>query len=173
MPTIHRYSARVEDECQSQAFTVGNAEDDGVGPISGWFVGHFVGGEFGLRRSDQVAVKWGVHRTGEEKTSGKTNLAQTTLTLLIHGRFAIRFSQLRVEVTLERPGDYVIFCPDLDHSWVSLSSSVVVTVRWPSGPDAYVRQGICTAADQPTVSPPQSTGPPSALKETSIPKRRT
>jgi quercetin dioxygenase-like cupin family protein len=37
-------------------------------------------------------------------------------------------------VVLTRPGDYVLWGPGVDHSWLAEQESVVVTVRWPSLP---------------------------------------
>src|SRR2546427_161524 len=33
---------------------------------------------------------------------------------------------------LERPGDYVVWGPGIDHIWQAEADSVVITVRWPS-----------------------------------------
>jgi hypothetical protein len=114
-------------------YVAGNAEDDGYeNARMGWFVGHFMPPESGLRRNSAVEVKWGVHAAGEEKRSIRTNLESTTLTLLISGCFAVGFPKLDKEVILQRPGDYVLFAPGVEHKWVARSASTVVTVRWPS-----------------------------------------
>jgi len=113
------------------AFTVGNAINDGT---HGWFIGHFVNDGSGLRRTNDLEVKWGELRAGETKRSRHTNDQGTTLTLLIRGRFVVTFPALQIDVVLERPGDYVIFAPRLEHKWQSETQSTVVTVRWPSLP---------------------------------------
>ena len=35
-------------------------------------------------------------------------------------------------VTLKKPGDYVIFGPEIVHSWEALGETVVLSVRFPS-----------------------------------------
>lgn len=117
----------------SSYYTIGNAIRDGEGNLpKGWFIGHFVPREYGLRSCDAVEVKWGVHRAGEAKATPSTNDHQSTLTLLVSGRFALAFTGLDRSVTLADPGDYVIFADGVRHHWKCLEDSVVLTVRWPS-----------------------------------------
>jgi hypothetical protein len=119
----------------SSEYVNGNAEEDGrENKLRGWFVGHFLSPESGLRRNSGVEVKWGVHTANERKRSVRTNLESTTLTLLVSGDFEVTFPKIDVVVNLTRPGDYVLFAPGLDHEWVARTPSVVVTVRWPSVP---------------------------------------
>jgi hypothetical protein len=114
-------------------YVVGNAEDDGHKDVGeGWFVGDFLPPECSLRRNSAVEVKWGVHAQGDEKQSTRTNLNSTTLTLLVSGSFVVRFPRLGAEVVLQRPGDYVLFAPGVEHYWAARTDSIVVTVRWPS-----------------------------------------
>jgi len=118
-------------------YVVGNAYDDGrTGDGRGWFLGHFLGPEAGLRRSSAVEVKWGVHAKGymKPKRSVLTNRYSTTLTLLVSGCFVIKFPVLASEVILQVPGDYVLFGPGVAHDAVAQEESVVITVRWPSVP---------------------------------------
>ena len=35
---------------------------------SGWFVGHFVPPELGLRHQTDVELKWGIHRDGDKRS---------------------------------------------------------------------------------------------------------
>ncbi len=42
----------------------GNADTDGQ-RTRGWLLGHFLGEDGGVRASDAVEVKWGVHPAGE------------------------------------------------------------------------------------------------------------
>jgi quercetin dioxygenase-like cupin family protein len=37
-------------------------------------------------------------------------------------------------VTLDHPGDYVVWSPGVSHRWRVVEDAVVVTVRWPSLP---------------------------------------
>ncbi|MFT3729483.1 MAG: hypothetical protein QM759_16795 [Terricaulis sp.] len=55
-----------------------------------------------------------------------------TLNILIRGHFVLLFPDR--EVPLRREGDYVIFGPDVAHSFRSEEESLVLTVRWASTP---------------------------------------
>jgi hypothetical protein len=35
-------------------------------------------------------------------------------------------------VTLSKPGDYVMWGPDVDHKWHVAKDGVLLTIRWPS-----------------------------------------
>lgn len=119
----------------SIAYTSGNAVRDGQSNTpKGWFIGHFIPSECGLAARADLEVKWGVHHAGESKETPSTNALQTTLTLLISGRFEVRFLELNRTVTLADAGDYVIFAPGVKHHWNCLDDCVVVTIRWPSEP---------------------------------------
>jgi len=101
----------------------------------GWFMGHFISPAYGLRCTQEIEVKWGVHRPNEEKLAHGVNEKATTLTVLISGSFVISFPELNSSINLERTGDYVIFAPCVSHVWKALEDSVVLTVRWPSIPN--------------------------------------
>jgi quercetin dioxygenase-like cupin family protein len=63
------------------------------------------------------------HRPGQQRT---------TLVLLVSGRHRVDLST--GVVVLQRPGDYVVWGPGIDHTWQTEEDSVVITVRWPSLP---------------------------------------
>ena len=109
----------------------GNAAVDGA-PRRGWLVGHFAGEPGAPNRSEAVEVKWGVHPAGEHRSTSAVNATATTLSILVHGRFRLRFPD-RV-VVLEREGDYALWPPGVAHDWLAEEAAVVVTVRWPSVP---------------------------------------
>ena len=112
--------------------TVGNASDD---QDSGWFVGQFVSPEYGLRQSDDIEIKWGVHPAGDVRPNGwSLNRTSTTIAILLEGRFVTLFrgTGWEQEVKLERKGDYVIFKAGVEHSWYSEVDSLVLTIRTPS-----------------------------------------
>jgi hypothetical protein len=119
---------------------VGNAIDDGAGDNRGWFIGHFVRPVDDPRCTEDVEVKWGVHPAGDARHAVAPGLASTTVSILVSGTFRVSFPDQ--EVRLLRPGDYLLFPPGVPHTWVAEADSVVVTVRWPSRPDAG------TAADE-------------------------
>jgi quercetin dioxygenase-like cupin family protein len=113
---------------------VGNAVDDGAGNNRGWFVGHFITPSDDLRHTEAVEVKWGVHPAGDARPTVAPGLETTTVSILVSGAFRVSFPGR--EVRLARPGDYLLFPPDVPHTWVAEADSVVITVRWPSRPDS-------------------------------------
>jgi hypothetical protein len=109
----------------------GNAITDANGN-RGWLLGHFMGEAGGVRASDAVEVKWGIHPAGQNRDTWTTGEERTTLLILIRGRFHLALSV--GSVTLEDEGDYVVWGPGIDHSWQAEEDSTVITVRWPSIP---------------------------------------
>ncbi|MDA8039776.1 MAG: signal peptidase I [Actinomycetota bacterium] len=106
----------------------GNAGADGAAR-RGWLVGHFLPPE-DLRRSDDVEIKWGVHRAGDERVGRQGAEHRTTVVLLVAGRFELHLDT--GSVVLERQGDYAMWGPGIAHSWRAEEDSVVLTIRWPS-----------------------------------------
>jgi len=102
---------------------------------TGWFIGPFLSEETGIRRTDAVEVKWGVHMVGEVRTDLNDQVGMHSLAILITGKFVIDFPTLGEEVMLSEAGDYVLYGPDVAHSWRAVEASTVLTVRW-SAPDA-------------------------------------
>ncbi len=107
----------------------GNTNVDSI-ETRGWFVGSFLPKEKGLRYSDDLELKWGTHKLGEARKEWSTGEAQTTISILISGKFAVEFRNDVVNLT--KPGDYVIWGMRIDHKWEAITDSVVLTVRWPS-----------------------------------------
>jgi hypothetical protein len=103
----------------------GNAGTDGSG-TRGWIVGSFI--PEGVRHSEDVEIKWGIHKAGEGRDSWATGEQRTTICLLISGNFAMQFRDR--EVALETVGDYVMWGEGTDHKWQALEDSVVMTIRW-------------------------------------------
>ena len=115
--------------------TVGNAHVD---QDRGWFIGQFMGPEQGLRKRDDIEIKWGVHPAGDVRANGwSLNRTSTTISILIEGSFIALFRGpgWQQEVTLKRKGDYVIFREGVEHSWHSEVDSLVLTIRTPSVKD--------------------------------------
>ena len=111
-------------------FHTGNAATDGA-DRRGWLLGYFLP-EGDLRQSNDVEVKWRVHRGGEERAERVADEHRTTVVLLVRGRFRVDLDP--GPVVLRHPGDYVMWGPGVGHSWRAEEDSVVVTVRWPSKP---------------------------------------
>lgn len=103
----------------------GKAVEDGQ-DTRGWVVGSFI--PQGIRHSDTVEVKYGVHAKGEARTEWVTDEDRTTLFILQTGRFAMNFRDK--DITLNEPGDYVMWGPETDHRWEALEDCVGITVRW-------------------------------------------
>ena len=103
----------------------GNAEIDGS-DTRGWIAGSFI--PEGLRHSDNVEIKWGIHSAGEARDEWVIGEQRTTICMLISGKFVVQFRGK--EALLEKPGDYVMWGEGTDHKWQAQEDSVVMTVRW-------------------------------------------
>ena len=115
-----------------RAIVTGNAAQDGS-PFRGWFVGHFVPAELGLRATDALEVKWGAHGLGETRAAWATSPGATSLSVLVRGAIRLLFDDGR-EALLTEPGDYALWPPGVGHRWrIEMGDTVVLTVRWPSG----------------------------------------
>lgn len=109
----------------------GNASDPDKNS-RGWFVGHFMPGEDNPLRTSDVEMKWATHSKGETRSEWAPPNPVRTLNILIRGRFVLLFPEQ--EVLLQNEGDYVMFGPDIAHSYRSEEESLIMTVRWPSTP---------------------------------------
>jgi hypothetical protein len=116
------------------SFYFGNATVDQV-RATGWFVGQFVSPDRGPRHQTDVELKWAMHPGGERRRGApEANGNATTISVLIRGalRATFHIDGTRRVVTLQEEGDYVIFGPDVVHSWEALGDTVVLSVRFPS-----------------------------------------
>jgi hypothetical protein len=116
------------------SFYFGNAAADQM-LGTGWFVGQFVPPELGLRHQTEVELKWAVHADGEKRLHGaEANGNATTISFLIRGslRTTFEIDGTPRMVTLQKQGDYVIFGPEIVHSWEALGDTLVLSVRFPS-----------------------------------------
>lgn len=109
----------------------GNAYDD-ADTHRGWLLGHFIKPADGVRTTETLEVKWGIHPAGDKRAGWATDEERTTLLILVSGKFRIDLSV--GPKILERQGDYATWGTGIDHSWEALEDSVVITVRWPSIP---------------------------------------
>ena len=114
-------------------FYFGNAEADQLRG-SGWFVGQFVPAELGLRRQTDVELKWGIHPDGDKRPEAWANQNGTTISVLVQGSLKVTFyiDSAPEEVTLRTKGDYVVFGPEVVHSWEAIGDTIVLSVRFPS-----------------------------------------
>jgi quercetin dioxygenase-like cupin family protein len=107
----------------------GNASDD-ADQYRGWLVGHFVKPDGSVRQSADVEVKWGFHPAGQRRPEWTTGETRTTLLMLLDGKFHVELGT--GHHTLQKLGDYVVWGPGIDHTWVAEKDSIMLTVRWPS-----------------------------------------
>lgn len=131
----------------SKSFFFGNARSDQVRG-TGWFVGQFVPEELGLRHQTAVELKWGLHPDGERRSRPAANGNATTISVLIRGTLRVVFhlGEQSEVVTLQHAGDYVVFGPEVVHSWEAIGETLVLSVRFPSieagPPDTPVRRPL-------------------------------
>jgi hypothetical protein len=107
----------------------GSAYDDAQS-YKGWLLGHFVEPVGSIRNSEDVEVKWGVHRAGEERSEMAGSDERTAICVLLRGRFRLSFPN-REDVVLDREGDYVMWS-NVGHTWIAEEDTVTIVVRWPS-----------------------------------------
>ena len=96
----------------------------------GWFLGHFMPGENNPLRTNDLEIKWYTHAKGETRNEWAPGNPVRTLNILLRGHFVLLFPDR--EVALQKEGDFVLFGPDVPHSFRSEQESLVLTVRWPS-----------------------------------------
>lgn len=96
----------------------------------GWFLGHFMPGDDNPLRTSELELKWYTHAKGETRPEWAPGNPVRTLNILIRGHFVLLFPDR--EVALQNEGDFVLFGPDVPHSFRSEQESLVLTVRWPS-----------------------------------------
>lgn len=105
----------------------GNATLDSA-DTRGWLIGTFIEGQFGLRHTDNVALKWDVLKAGDARDEWATDNTQTTIGVLIQGKFTMEFRDQ--SITFDTPGDYVMWGPGVDHKWYAPEDAILLTVRW-------------------------------------------
>lgn len=127
--------------------TIGNAATQNAS-FKSWFIGplqKWAGGQkdegnlFGLRESAIVEMKWGIHSAGETRADWAPCSEQRTISLLVRGRFLLRFRSLQdrsriIEQRLLCEGDYAIWGTDVEHTWAVEEDSIIMTVRWREKP---------------------------------------
>ncbi len=113
-------------------------------PETNWIVGEFLTiprdslrhmqrseGTQGGARATNIGIKWFVHQPSDDPEWGENkgkSIGRTLSILASSGEFEISFGHYRV--TLDSPGDFVVWGPELYHSWRPLKTSTVVSFRW-------------------------------------------
>lgn len=108
-----------------------------------WLVGYFRGPNSGLLHQTDVEIKTANHQAGEKSSGWTKNSVSTTFTIVINGKFFTRIRNYETSSEQEfilEPGDYLIFAPNVLHTWEALENSTVITFRWPSSPQSQVSE---------------------------------
>ena len=127
--------------------TSGNAKNDGR-EFNFWFTGRiekwckesnlpFDRERFGLRNTDDIEIKWGIYKKGDERNVWVGCSDRTAMSVLVRGGFTFIFRNAanhrqQREVRLEKEGDYVIWLEDVEHTWQMDEDSEILTLRWSS-----------------------------------------
>lgn len=106
----------------------GNAALDGQ-LTRQWFIGSFLPDD-DLRHSDEVEIKWGVHKKGEAREDWSKNEGRKTVCILVSGQFVVQLPD--EDVQLLSQGDYAMWDIGINHKWQAIEDSIVLTIRWPS-----------------------------------------
>jgi hypothetical protein len=130
---------RMGDRLVPPTWYNGNADDDGH-HNRGWLLGHFMDSAEGVRSTNDVEVKWGIHPAGDQRATWTADDQRTTLVLLVEGRFRDELTE--GIITMQRQGDYIVWGPGIDHTWHAEEDSIVITVRWPSRPSNHGPEGF-------------------------------
>jgi hypothetical protein len=97
----------------------------------GWFIGNFIT-DNKYFYNKEFEVRWFSHKKGEKKEEISANKSAKTLSILINGKFLIRFPQDKKEIILSKSGDYAFWDSGVYHNSEALKDSTVLTIRWPS-----------------------------------------
>lgn len=124
----------------------GNAPIDGIG---GWIIGDKQLPDT-IRKQAGLLVKYGLHPIGQEcarpfEAWTDKNKSKLTVSILVSGGpFVHRFrldegaktpfpcGLAERKTILTNIGDYVIYSPDVLHTWKAVNDSVVITVQIPA-----------------------------------------
>lgn len=117
-------------------FYLGNAPKEAP-ENRGWIVGKFPDHVFGERFTEDVEIKYGVHKQGEEREKWSYSKTATSLTMVVSGKMQLDFPSQ--SIVLAEKGDYVVWGPNIPHKWKVLEDVEIITVRWPSKPEDNVQ----------------------------------
>ena len=125
--------------------TSGNAKTDGS-DFSFWFVGQiekwckenkmpFDQEHYGLRNRNDIEIKWGMYRRGDERHIWAACSDKTAMSILVRGNSTFIFREAdnharQKEVSLREEGDYVLWREDVEHTWRMDEDSEILTLRW-------------------------------------------
>ena len=109
----------------------GNALIDGH---AGWFFGDREPPS--PRYHKDVYVKYATHYSGDQCRHPYVPSRNMSLVLLINGGPFVHFFRdsegIKLhDVALDQSGDYVIYGPEVSHSWTAMRESTVLTIQFP------------------------------------------
>lgn len=89
----------------------------------------------GGRKAKNIAVKWFVHKPTDKLKWGikkPTSKGRSMSLLASKGRFELVFwkGSAKYTLTLDKPGDFAVWGPGLEHSWRPVKKSTIITFRW-------------------------------------------
>lgn len=137
--TVAQVNQEQHQDTGASSVLSGNAFVDGTSH-RGWFIGHFLESACELRSTSAVEIKWGMYHAGEERLLWGFSEQAITLCILIKGGVQFIFPQ--EEHFLSQEGDYIIWSANIPHRWKILAETQVLTVRWPSVPEAYQERKV-------------------------------
>lgn len=123
----------------------GNAKTDGrefrfwfIGKIEKWCSDNgipFDKDKYGIRNTDEIEIKWGIYKKGDERDVWASCSGRTAMSILVRGDFTFHFREVQDhsksrDVRLKDEGDYVIWREDVEHSWTMFKDSEILTLRW-------------------------------------------
>jgi len=75
-----------------------------------------------------------LHPGGDKRSHPRANQNGTTISVLIRGTLRVEFhtGDTPQLVTLAKEGDYVVYGPEVVHSWEAIGETLVVSIRFPS-----------------------------------------
>jgi len=98
----------------------------------GWFLGCFMS-KYPDFLSNEVEMKWDKFKKGFKKSGLFTKTATKTFTILISGKFIIKYPKFNQEAVLSKQGDFVFYdASQTDHESEALEDSLLFTIRYPS-----------------------------------------
>ena len=100
-----------------------------------WVIGHFINSKSVFHNTD-FEIRWANHKKGEKKDSPTSSEMAKTVSILVSGKCKLWFPEEDETIFLELGGDYVYFDKKTLHGFEALEDCLIITIRWPSLPDA-------------------------------------
>jgi len=104
-------------------------------PHKGWIIGYFMDSSSPFHNKD-FEIKWGKHKKGTVFAAKKTppDNQRSSLSILIYGKYLVKFPLIEKEILLVNEGDYIFYKPNVPHTAEAQKNTLILTIRWPSTP---------------------------------------